>query len=218
MEICRRSPARRAGPIRQRLVGVLAAAALAIAATLSSQGPARAQDTDDLVRFLLGAAAIAVIVRAIDDSHRPQFLGEVLPESCLETVRLQGRQIDVYNRNCLRRAGYRNLPDRCEVSYRTAAGRRSGYEARCMYRSGYRPERGAPPVVGRPQPQRPVLPARCELNYRVGGDRAVGYDTLCLRSARITDLPRRCERSIRGGDILHDGECLWALGYRRGRR
>lgn len=197
----------------RRMTAVLAAAALALASALAASGPARAQSSDDLVRFLLGAAAIAIIVRAIDESHTPVFLGDrVLPDSCLETVRIQGREVDVYNRRCLQRAGYRNLPERCEVSYRTANGRRHGFEARCMYRAGYAAESYQ---VHRPDRRR--LPARCELTYRVGGDRAVGYDQLCLRRAGFDRLPRRCERTTRGGDILLDGQCLWDAGWRRGR-
>lgn len=196
----------------RRMTMILAAAAVALAGALATAAPARAQSTDDLVRFLLGAAALAIIVRAIDDNHSPQYLGDrVLPGACLETVRLQGREVDVYNRNCLRRAGYRNLPDWCEVSYRTANGRRHGFESRCMYRAGYAPEGYQ---VQRPDRRR--LPERCELTYRVGGDRAVGYDGLCLRNSGVSNLPRRCERTTRGGDILFDGQCLWDAGYRPG--
>jgi len=199
----------------RRAVAMLAATALlALAAVPATTAPARAQDADDLIRFLLGAVAVAVIVRAIDDSQRPAYLGDrILPEACLETVHLQGRNADIYNSRCLRRAGYRNLPDRCEVRYRTANGRREGYESRCMYRAGYRPETQLAPQ----RPGRDRLPARCEMTYRLGATRAVGYDALCLRGAGFSGLPRRCERTTRGGDILFDGQCLWDAGYRRGR-
>lgn len=206
----------RTAPLR-RLTALLAAAALALAAALTPAAPARAQDTDDLVRFLLGVAAIAVIVRAIDDNHTPSFIApRVLPDSCLESVRVRGRTIDLYNARCLRRAGYRNLPEDCLVSLRTSQGERWGYEVGCLYSAGYRPQGG---VVERPVPDtvRGILPRVCEMTYRTGGARLTGYDGLCLADEGFRSLPRRCERVTREGEILFDGQCLWDAGYARTR-
>lgn len=201
--------------LTRRLAAILTAAALVLAGAVATATPARAQSNEDIVRFLLGAAAVAIIIRAIDDNHRPVYIDRwTLPDSCLERVRIRGREADIYNARCLGRGGYRNLPQHCEVSYRTPNGRRTGYEARCLYRAGYRPETGFAPR----RPNRERLPAHCEITYRIGGDRAVGYDALCLRQDGFTNLPRRCERTTRGGDVLFDGQCLWDLGYRRGRR
>jgi hypothetical protein len=198
---------------RHRVALLVLAAALAMAGALAAPAPARAQSDEDILRFLLGAVAVAIIVRAIDDNHRPIYLGaRVLPDSCLETVRIEGRQVDLYHRGCLRRGGYQDLPERCAVSYRTTSGRRHGYEARCLYRAGYRAE------GHQARPDRRRLPARCELTYRIGGDSAIGYDEFCLRNAGFDGLPRRCERTTRGGDILYDGQCLWDAGYRRAGR
>jgi hypothetical protein len=199
--------------IMRRMTMILAAAALALAGALAAASPARAQSTDDLVRFLLGAAAIAIIVRAIDEGHRPAYAGDrVLPAACLETIRLQGRQIDLYHRGCLRRAGYRGLPGHCEVSYRTAQGRRHGYEARCMQRAGYVPQghHGQ-------RPDHPVLPAACALDYWSGGQRLAGYDGWCLQRSGFRHLPRHCGRTTQGGEVLYDARCLHQAGYRRGR-
>lgn len=196
----------------------LAAAALATVAALAPAAPARAQDSDDLVRFLLGAAAVAVIVRAIDSNSRPEFISPyVLPDACLETVRLDGRQVDVYNGRCLSRAGYSGLPDRCAVDFRTNRGSRVGYEARCLYRAGYQSDHGYGVIDREPPRGRGRLPRSCEMTYRLSGDRITGYDSLCLRGAGFTNLPRRCERTTQGGDILYDGQCLWDAGLRRGR-
>ncbi len=167
------------------------------------------------MRFLLGAVAVAIIIRAIDDNHRPQYIDRwTLPDSCLERVRIRGREVEIYNGRCLNRGGYRNLPEHCEVSYRTSNGHRSGYESQCLYREGYRAESASVPQ----RPSRERLPARCEITYRIGGDRAIGYDAGCLRREGFTRLPRHCELSTRDGGVLFDGECLWEAGYRRGRR
>lgn len=201
-------------PLRP-LITLIAAAALALAGALATATPARAQSTEDIVRFLLGAAAVAIIIRGIDDRHQPDFIDRwTLPDSCLERVRVRGREADIYNAHCLARAGYRNLPQHCEVRLRVQGGNRTGYEAGCLYGAGYRPQH----PVTRPQPQRDRLPGRCELTYRRGNDRLIGYDSHCLRNAGFTRLPRRCELNIRGGGTLFDGQCLWDAGYRRGRR
>jgi hypothetical protein len=201
--------------LMRRMTAILAGAALLLAGAIATATPARAQSNEDIIRFLLGAAAVAIIIRAIDDNHRPHYIDQwTLPDSCLERVRIQGRNADIYNARCLSRGGYRNMPQHCEVSYRTHDGRRTGYEARCLYRTGYQAQDGYTPQ----RPNRMRLPSECELTYRIGGDRAIGYDGLCLRHEGFTDLPRRCERTTRGGDILFDGECLWDMGYRRDRR
>ena len=208
------APTLPAAPPLRRLTLWLAAALVALTAALTPAAPARAQDTDDIVRFLLGVAAIAVIVRAIDDNHTPSYIAPtVLPGSCLEVVRVRGRLIEAYNARCLRRAGYRGLPDHCLATYQTNRGERRGYVSNCLYRAGYSAHGGG---FDR-DPPRSRLPSRCEINYRVGGDRSLGYDALCLRNAGFHSLPRRCERYTRGGDTIYDGQCLWDAGYRRSR-
>jgi len=202
----------------RRLAVLLAAASLILAGMIASAAPARAQSNEDIVRFLLGAVAVAVIVRAIDDNHRPSYIApRVLPDSCLESARVQGRIVDVYNSRCLGRAGYRSLPQRCEVSLRTNRGNRTGFEANCMYRAGYSPEGHG----YRPQPQRPgaaVLPRHCEMTYRQQGQRIAGYDGQCLSSAGLRNLPRQCQVTSRDGQRLFNARCLQDAGYRRSRR
>jgi len=205
-------------PIGRRLAGLIAGAALALAGVLATPAPARAQ-SDDLIRFLLGAAAIAVIVRAIDDNARGRYIDRwTLPDACLETVRVRGRTADVYHRGCLRRSGYRNLPHRCEVTLRTHHGHRIGFEAGCMYRAGYRPERGGWHAHPGPQPALGRLPGHCELTYRIGHRRMDGYDGRCLRNAGFRGLPQQCRLTSTAGQNLYDAQCLWNAGYRRARR
>lgn len=204
--------------VTRRLTALLVAATLILAGMIATAAPARAQSNDDIVRFLLGAAAIAIIIRSIDDNHRPVYISpRVLPDSCLETARVQGRVVDVYNQRCLNRAGYRNLPQHCEVSLRTDRGHRVGYESRCLYRAGYRSDGHG----FRPEPTRPTfgaLPRQCEMTYRQRGQRITGYDGRCLTNSGLRNLPRQCQVTSRDGQRIYTAQCLWDMGYRRGRR
>lgn len=197
----------------RRMTLILTAAALALAGALATAVPARAQSSDEVVRFLLGAAAVAIIIRGLDDSHRPAHAGHGrLPAGCLETILLQGRHVDVYNRGCLRRAGYHDLPGWCEVSYRTAHGRRHGFEATCLREAGYAPggRHHAPRTVHH------ALPGDCEMTFLMSGRHRTGYDAHCLHRSGLHTLPHGCARTTRDGALLYDGRCLWDQGYRRG--
>ncbi|WP_461473803.1 hypothetical protein, partial [Pararhodobacter sp.] len=120
----------------RRLTMVLAAAALALAGLAAGSRPARA-DTEDLLRFLAGAVIIGAIVHAIDDNHTPHYAGRwTLPDSCLETIRVDWRTIDVYNARCLNRAGYSGLPSRCRRDFRIGYGTRTGFIAECLWDAG----------------------------------------------------------------------------------
>lgn len=198
----------------RRLGALVMAAALATAGMLAASAPARAQSGEDLVRFLLGAAAVAVIIRSIDANASVRYIDRrTLPRECLETVRMRGRQVDVFHHGCLRRAGYRSLPNRCEVSFRTNRGHRTGYESRCMQRAGYR--------IGhqshRPRPDRDRvqwLPAHCRMTYRQSGRRHDGYWGSCLQASRLHHLPNRCFVTRHGGDRVYSARCLQNAGYR----
>lgn len=210
---------------RRRLTALLAAAALALAGMVAAPSPARASD-DDLVRFLLGAAAVAVILRAIDGQGRGHYIDHwTLPADCLETMRVRGRTVDVYHRGCLSRAGYTDLPGHCQVNLNTDRGRRTGYEALCLYNAGYRTE-----GRGHYRPQRPIqpilpvqppmerylyLPAHCEMTYRQGQQRLTGYDARCLRAAGLRNLPDYCLVRSRDGQGIYTAVCLREEGYRR---
>lgn len=213
----------------RRLTALTAAGALALAGLAASAAPARAND--DLIRFLLGAAAVGIIISAIDNNARAQpgtvRPGE-LPGVCLETIRVGRRTAEVYNGQCLSRSGVHNLPARCEVSLRTDRGQRRGYEASCLYEAGYRPQ-----AVHRPQPQPPVvqpgrpgrpwghaphanrLPQNCEMTYRLGRQRVDGYDAACLTRAGFTNLPRNCRVTSTDGQHIYTASCLFDAGYRR---
>lgn len=204
------------------------AGAVAIAGLAATSVPARAND--DVLRFLLGAAALAVIIGAVDDRHRARHLGpQVLPESCMETARVRGRSIRIYHARCLYRAGYRSLPRHCSVDLRTSRGRRPGYVADCLHQTGYRSERYSirphRPSYGHdharphrhPRHAGIALPARCEMHYRQRGQRVRGYDGRCLSRSGHHNLPGHCMVLDHAGNRYFNGQCLASAGYRRGR-
>lgn len=203
--------------LSRRLAALILAAALATAGLITVTAPARAQSSDDLVRFLLGAAAVAVIIRSIDGNASVRYIDRrTLPQECLETVRMRGRHVDVFHGGCLRRAGYRSLPQRCEVSFRTNRGQRTGYEARCLQRLGYSIGHGGPqrPNRERPGDRLSWLPAHCAMTYRQGGRHHDGYWGSCLRSAGLHRLPQGCVVTRHGRDTIYSARCLRNAGYR----
>ncbi len=226
----------------QRLMGLLLAGAIAFAG-LTAATPARSDSTEDLMRFLFGFTALAIIIGAVDDNHTPHYQGRwVLPDSCLETARVNHRQVPIYNARCLRRAGYDNLPNYCAVSLRTHGGHRRGFLAQCLHEAGYRGQsrnwsgwqadpfwnghpydndwHDVPRVDPHPRGHDHLgwLPSTCEMTYRQSGHRVEGYDGRCLARNGFGNLPRRCRVSDAAGNHYFNAGCLRDAGYRTGRR
>ena len=224
--------------------GVLAAFAIAASGLAFSSRPAHAIDSDDVFRLLLGAAGVAVLMRAWNDSpwdertrRERQYPQGVLPAYCLETVRSRGRGIEAYNSNCLYRSGAQALPLRCQSEVRTNRGLRDMFSRQCLLDAGFReesastrpvpprydpprytPPRSAPPRGVNPRPA--LLPASCQLNYRVMGSRLTGYYADCLDRAGLRNLPAQCSLHARLGNVRHmiySAGCLRDLGYRTSR-
>ena len=126
----------------RRLTMLVAATAIAFAGIAAGSRPARA-DAEDILRFLAGAVIVAAIINAVDDRHTPRYIDRwVLPDSCLETVRVNHRNILVYNARCLNRGNYHGLPNHCRRSFRVNGHTRNGFVAECMWEAGYRREGG----------------------------------------------------------------------------
>ncbi len=136
-----------------RFTATLAAAAMALTSLTAT--PAAAQDRD-LMRFLAGAAAIAIIAGAASrnraDAQPPRY-GQhqrghargrqaVLPASCSIEVRNRGRNEQLFNPSCLQRAGFHRLPRQCERELRTNRGSRTVLSGACLRQAGYRVEAG----------------------------------------------------------------------------
>lgn len=198
------------------LTTVVAAAAVVLAGLTAGARPARA-DAEDILRFLAGAAIVAAIVRSVDDNHRPQYISRtVLPDSCLESVRVDRRTIEVYSARCLDRGGYSGLPNHCYREFRVNGNRHGGYVSECLWDAGYRSQGES--HYQRPAPVTPRygwLPSHCEMTYRTGNRRIDGYWAGCLRTAGVDNLPRDCRVTSTGGDNIYNAQCLSDAGFRR---
>lgn len=164
MTLDTRFPRLRLGALTRRFTMSLAAGAVALTGLAAASRPAQA-DADDLLRFLAGAIIVGAIVNAIDDNQTPRYAGRwQLPDSCLETVRVRGRNVEVYNGRCLSRAGYNDLPQYCARDFNINGRNRTGYVAECLYDAGYgregyrQPPRYEPPQYQPPQYQPPGYP------------------------------------------------------------
>lgn len=224
----------------RQLTMIVAVGALFLAGLSVTARPAKA-DADDILRFLAGAIVVGAIVNAIDDNHTPRYYGRwTLPNSCLETIRVNRRNVDSYNARCLSRAGYHDLPNRCRYEFRVNGGRtRTGFIAECLYEAGYRPQNGGygggyygggngygyshPPITSQPPrvdgpPRRGgggvLLPSRCEMTYRQNGRRVTGYWGDCMRNAGLHSLPGRCAVRSTSGERIYNQQCLLNAGYR----
>ncbi|MCA2011731.1 hypothetical protein LCM17_09575 [Cereibacter sphaeroides] len=227
--------------LTRRVTTMVAAGAVAVAGLSATARPAEA-DADDLLRFLAGAIVVGAIVNAIDDNHTPHYYSpRVLPGSCMETIRVNGRNIQSFNERCLNRAGYGGLPQHCRYEFRVNYGRtRTGYIAECLYESGYNVGNGGwengggwnngghggyrPPISARPPRVDPPymspprhnasLPGHCSMTYRQQGQRVNGYWAGCLRDAGVRNLPGYCRVTSTGGDRIFNANCLRDAGYR----
>ncbi|MDD7971384.1 hypothetical protein [Roseinatronobacter alkalisoli] len=219
--------------LRTRTTGALMAAGVAMGAMTLPATPAQAND-DALVKFLLGAAAVAIVVHAArsdggssnrgGNRGRPPQNSRELPAHCQETWSVRNRNIALYNAQCLNDAGLRHLPRHCLENSRTNRGHRSVYRAACLHDAGYYPERAGRPGRDHPRPVPPrgggggwqdgmLLPQQCLISYRYGGQTLAGYRASCLEQHRVRDLPRTCQvRSTTG--TIYSAQCLTERGYR----
>lgn len=213
------------GTLRRRATAVAAAIAVIVTSVAVSAAPARASD-DALIRFLLGATAVAIIIGAASSSSRSgssaqaRHRGDTLPRHCRETLSVRGQHIHVYAARCLHKAGLGNPPQQCRESVRTNRGVRDYYRARCL-ESRYHPGRGqnvqprhAPRrELGHRAPRRAGLPHQCRVIYTYRGLHHAGYQAYCLGQHGLHDLPSTC--LVRGQSRhIYSAACLRDVGYR----
>ena len=204
--------------IRRSLTSSLAAGALALSSMVAA--PNQAQANDDLIKFLLGATAVAVIAHAARKGNAqvvvtPPSSPRALPEHCREVLHVRHREVHVFNAQCLQNAHIRHLPDRCYEVVRTNHGNRGVYRAQCLSEAGFHTVHAQPPRhVEPPRHQAKVLPQSCEIRYRARGEILRGYETSCLRDAGLRRLPESCLARRSNGQI-YNAQCLIEAGYRR---
>lgn len=134
---------------------ITAAIAGTIALTSFAATPAKAADTEDILRFLAGAAILGIIVKELDDNNnrsrrdvyvvpekkkpvsRPRY-SRVLPDQCLRRFE-GGSHRHFVTKRCLNRYNRAQaLPRDCEIRVVGDRGPRIVWGARCLKRHGYR--------------------------------------------------------------------------------
>lgn len=205
--------------IRRSLTSALAAGAVAL--TGLSAAPAQAR-SDDLIKFLLGATAVAVIVHAARQGNAqvhvaPPSHPRALPDHCREILHIRHREVTVFNAQCLQQAHVRHLPDHCYEVVRTNHGNRGVYRAQCLTEAGF--HIAANPPRRHVEPTRPHQPARflpqsCEIRYRTRDGLRSGYDAQCLRQSGLRNLPEQCVARRTNGQVFQ-AQCLIDAGFRR---
>ena len=203
--------------LRRSMTSALAAAAVAITGMTAAPTPAKADD--DLIKFLLGATALAIVVQGVKSgraqAHVPQLAPNVLPAHCAEALHIRDRTVSVYNAQCLNAAHVRNLPAQCHEVVRTNHGNRGVYRARCLTRAGFAEGGGGGHVVTPPRSERVrALPQECAVRYRARGGVQRGYDASCLTDAGLRRLPQDCQARRYNGQV-YDAQCLIDAGFRR---
>lgn len=126
------------------LAGVIAVTSLA-----TSAAPARADD-DAFVKFLFGAAALAIIANELNDhdrdvvvvkphKYKKVYRSKRLPSSCRVTLeRPNGKRVKIYTRACLNRKGYTPVgAPKCRRSAYWNGRNHVFFTAACLRRHGF---------------------------------------------------------------------------------
>ena len=137
---------------------IAAVLAASIAFTGMSTAPARAADSGEIGRFLLGAGTLFIIGSAIANSDRryrdrdhvvtrrhvdprPRVKPrrKVVPSACLRVNRWDNGPRRFFGQRCLRNNMHRvgRLPGHCKRKIWTPRGARNVFAARCLRRNGW---------------------------------------------------------------------------------
>lgn len=151
----------------RRIAATLAAAAVALGSLVASSTPAAATSDRDLLRFLAGAATIAIIAKAAREQNRrgqahaaplpepvrpdrgrpggghlPPHVAPVrLPQHCASRYNVRGHGVmTYYSARCLEHAGIsaRSLPSNCLQRVQTNRGPQPAYQGACLQQAGFR--------------------------------------------------------------------------------
>ncbi|MEX0349333.1 MAG: hypothetical protein AB3N15_07880 [Paracoccaceae bacterium] len=137
---------------------------LALAITVISAAPARADDTAKVLGGLAALTILGVVLHRKNEKKKreratvtrnqvpqvpqiqsvrplpPQVAKYDLPRRCLKAVNGYPSNAPLMKRKCLRRhyEHAASLPQQCQITYWNGERTRKAYEPRCLRRSGYR--------------------------------------------------------------------------------
>ncbi|MEZ5886171.1 MAG: hypothetical protein R3D56_04740 [Paracoccaceae bacterium] len=146
--------------MKRQMISLAAAAALALSGMAA---PVEAKDNNDVLKLLLGAAAIGILLNQAnkgraapvtrysypytgngwnygdDDWKRKKT--KFIPAVCVMDVTVGGRLREVVSARCLKEFGLaRKVPAKCSFDIRTSVGSRTVYGPQCLRDNGYRIE------------------------------------------------------------------------------
>ncbi|WP_284165130.1 hypothetical protein [Frigidibacter sp. SD6-1] len=144
--------------MKRQMISLAAAAAVALSGMAA---PARAEDKD-VLKLLLGAAAVGLLINEINKNKKtapvarsPYPEGDpwqkpdswkrkkahYIPSECVMDVTIGGRLREVVSARCLKEFGLaRKVPAECSFDIRTSVGTRTVYGPQCLRENGYRIE------------------------------------------------------------------------------
>lgn len=120
--------------MKTKLIAIVSA--IAFATTGLATAPAQADDANNIVRFLVGAAVIGAIVNAANQNNRRTYArsDEFEPEY-RQRYRQNYRTVPVQRQHIVKRRG--NKPNTCLFQRWTQRGWKTFYGRRCMTRLGW---------------------------------------------------------------------------------
>ena len=150
----------------RKLIATIAAAAIALSGFTAT--PAAAMDDREVIKLLLGAAAVGVLVNELNKKNKKEIAAEsayrnnnvyryddnrydnntrnarvnrnrVIPSSCVFDIRTRNGNRDVVSGNCVERSDFRgNLPKDCKFEIRRDGRKQTVYGASCLRDRGIR--------------------------------------------------------------------------------
>ena len=146
--------------MKSRLTAFVTIVALALSGISATPVEARSKKSNDTIKLLLGAAAVALLLSQTnqaqatritprpDPSYDDDWDGtgfvrpsrtRRIPAECVIGVALNGRYRDVVSARCVSNFGLSGrLPEECAFDIRTRSGRRTVYGPQCLRDYGYR--------------------------------------------------------------------------------
>jgi len=133
--------------MKSRIVAAVAVAALALGSITATPAAALGKNERDALKFALGAVALGLIIKEIDDNKKKKkgkhrygaHGGKVIPEACVYDIRTRDGLREVVSARCVAEFGVSGrLPEACAFDIRTDGGHRTVYGPRCLREYGYR--------------------------------------------------------------------------------
>ena len=154
----------------RKLIATIAAAAIALSGLTAT--PAAALDDREVIKLLLGAAAVGVLVNELNKKNKKEIAAENAYRNN-NVYRYDDDRYDRYRNDDNHRSSRANhnrvIPSNCLFDIRTRNGNRAVVGERCVENSNFRGN----------------LPKACKFEMRRDGRKQTVYGANCLRDRGI---------------------------------